>query len=231
MFIVASTGRCGTQAVCDAFEQFTDHRVRHEPEPLLLEEAYRAYHHRWRVTPTYLRRMLGFRKLDGTAYGESVRCPTLLDDLARFAPRSRFVVLFRSPGGYVRSAWGRGVLRKGGPWDRWRILPAEAEGRDVVDRIALHYAEVNRLLADTVERLGDRALVLEVGELDEVVDAMATFTGAVISDRAGMADLLTRRPNAGGTSGWDADPCPEVSADVQAVADAAYARLRSLADS
>ncbi|MFM8236769.1 MAG: hypothetical protein ACKOBG_03290 [Actinomycetota bacterium] len=39
MFIVAGTGRCGTRAICDALDRFTDHAVRHEPEPRLLAEA------------------------------------------------------------------------------------------------------------------------------------------------------------------------------------------------
>lgn len=228
VFLVASTGRCGTQAICDALDRFTDHTVRHEPEPLLLGEAWKAHQGRWRWSPTYARRMRAFRQADRTPYGESVRCAPLIDDIARVAPQSRLVVLYRSPEGYLRSAWGRGVMRKGDQWDRWRILPADAVGREPVDQVALHYAEVNRLLADTTERLGERALVVEVGELDEVVDAITGFVGATVTDRAAMAALLSARPNAGPVGTWGDEPLPEASADALEAAHAAYRRLASL---
>lgn len=236
MFIIASTGRCGTQAICDAYGRFSDHRVRHEPEPLLLAEAQRAHHGQWRYSTTYLRRMGGFARLNRQQYGESVRCAPLVADIARVAPSARVVVLFRDPVGYVRSAWGRGVMRKGDQWDRWRILPADAgeppgyDGRSVTDLIGLHYAEVNQILAATAERLGDRAMVVELGELDVVVDRVAQFTDITITDRAGMAELLSQRPNAGPTDTWGGGEPGSLSPQVLQRANAAYRRLVSLAE-
>lgn len=229
VFIIASTGRCGTQAICDAFGLYSDHQVRHEPEPLLLAEAQRAHLGRWRYSPTYVRRMLGFRRLDGDRYGESVRCPTLVGDIARVAPGSRLVVLFRSPSGYMASAWSRGVMRKGDQWDQWRILPPDAAGRDVVDLIGLHYAEVNQILADTVASLGDRATVVEVGDLDAVVDQVAVFAGIGITDRQAMSDLLAQRPNAGPSGPWGDAAAGPMSDDVASRANDAYLRLQALA--
>lgn len=229
MFVIASTGRCGTQAICDAFEQFSDHKVRHEPEPLLLAEAHAAHTGRWRYSPTYVRRMTGFRRRNNTAYGESVRCPTLVGDITRFAPDARLVVLVRNPKGYLSSAWGRGVLRKGDQYDQWRILPAEAAGRSTIDAIGLHYCEVNRILADTAERLAGRAIVVEVGDLDVVVDRIAGFVGAHITDRAGMTAFLSRRPNAGPSGPWADTPAPELSADVAEQADEVFHRLVTMA--
>ena len=228
MFVVASTGRCGSQAICNAFDDYSDHRVRHEPEPLLLEDAWRAHQGRRRRSLTYYRRMREFRRTDGTPYGESVRCPTLLGDIADAAPSSRVVVLFRRPEGYLRSAWQRGVMRKGDQWDRWRLLPPDAARRDPVDQIALHYAEVNRVLAETAGQLGERALVVELVELDDAVDAIAGFVGAEIVDREGMAAFLRSKPNAGPSGPWGADPQPEVSPDALEAAEVAYERLVSL---
>ncbi|MFM7223890.1 MAG: hypothetical protein ACKO1Y_00395 [Actinomycetota bacterium] len=227
MFIVAGTGRCGTRAICDALDRFTDHAVRHEPEPRLLAEAWRAHRGRWRWTPTYLRRLAGFRRADGTPVGESVRCAPLLGDIARVAPQSRVVVPFRAPDAYLRSAWGRGVMRRGDEWDRLRILPAEAANRAPVDQVLFHYAEVNRILADAAARLGPRALVVEVGDLDAVADAIVTFVGATVTDREAMAAFLATRPNAGPVDGWDAAPLPTPADDARAAADASYRRLRA----
>jgi len=231
VLIIASTGRCGTQAICDVFDQFTDHEVRHEPEPLLLAEAQRAHAGRWRYSPTYVSRMWDFRRRDGTPYGESVRCPTLVADIARYAPRSRVVVLFRAPGAYVASAWSRGVMRKGDRWDRWRILPADAHSRSVVDLIGLHYAEVNRVLADTVVRLGGRAMVVEVGDLDTVVDQVASFAGMAFTDRPAVSARLAQRPNAGPSGPWGTDRPGPLSSDVARRADDAYRRLVELSGS
>jgi len=228
VFIIASTGRCGTQAICDAFGRYSDHQVRHEPEPLLLAEAQRAHIGRWRYSPTYLKRMWDFRRRNGDPYGESVRCPTLVGDIARVAPSSTLMVLFRRPSGYVASAWSRGVMRKGDQWDQWRILPHDADGRSVVDLIGLHYAEVNRILADTVVGLGDRAITVEVGELDVVVDQLASFAGVAITDRQAMAELLAKRPNAGPSDRWGDEQPDALSADVASRADAEYQRMVEL---
>lgn len=222
---MAGTGRCGTRALCDALDRFTDHAVRHEPEPRLLAEAWRAHRGRWRWSPTYLRRLAGFRRADGTPVGESVRCAPLLADIARVAPRSRIVVPFREPRAYLRSAWGRGVMRRGDEWDRLRILPAEAIDRAPVDQVLFHYAEVNRILADTAARLGARAMVVEVGDLDAVADAIAAFVGATVTDRAAMAAFLATRPNAGPVDGWDAEALPTPADDACDAADAVYRRL------
>lgn len=225
MFLVASSGRCATAAICSGLDQFSDHRMRHEPEPRLLGEALRAHQGRWRWSRTSLARMWEWRRLDGTPYGEAVRCAPLVVDIARVAPRSRIVVLVRRPDEYVRSAWGRGVMRKGDPeWDAMRILPADADGRAAVDRIALHYEAVNRILARTVERLGDRAMVAIVDDLDRVVDQIADFAGVRIHDRAGLAAHLASRPNSGPVEQW-ADAPPVASEDAMARATAAFAAL------
>lgn len=228
MFIIASTGRCGTQAICDVFGRYSDHEVRHEPEPLLLAEAQRAHAGRCRYSPTYMARMWGFHRSDKKRYGESVRCPTLVGDIARVAPNAKVVVLFRQPAGYVSSAWSRGVMRKGDQWDRWRILPPDAPGHGPSDLIGLHYAEVNRILADAVVRLGDRAMAVEVGELDVVVDQVASFAGVSITDRGAMASLLAERPNAGPSGPWGGDRPEPLTADVARRANDAYGRLVEL---
>ena len=229
MFIVAGTGRCGTRALCDALDRFTDHAVRHEPEPRLLAEAGRAHQGRWRWTPTYLRRLVGFRSADGTAVGESIRCAPLLTDIARAAPKCRVVVPFREPTAYLHSAWGRGVMRRGDEWDRLRILPPEADGRAPVDQVLFHYAAINRILAETAEHLGPRAMVVEVGDLDRVADAIVAFIGATVSNRAAMAAFLATRPNAGPVDGWDAEALPAPSVDALETARSVYERLRTAA--
>ena len=120
-------------------------------------------------------------------------------------------------------------MRKGDQWDQWRILPPDAAGRNVVDLIGLHYAEVNRILADTVASLGDRATVVEVGDLDAVVDQVAAFAGIGITDRQAMSDLLAQRPNAGPSGPWGDATAGPMSDDVALRANDAYLRLQALA--
>ncbi len=229
MFFIASTGRCGTRALCDALAAASDHRVRHEPEPLLLAEAQRAHHGRFHYTPTLLRRLYAWYRLDGTPCGESLRCPTLLGDIARVARRARFVVLFRDPGGYLASAWGRGVLRKGNAWDRYRLLPDDAEGLPIADCILLHQAEVHGILADFAEHRADRVLVCELRDLDARLPRLCEHAGVGLRDAAQARAILAARPNAGpvGRFGDEAAPAPSPAALERA--DRAYERLRQRA--
>lgn len=229
MLIVASTGRCGTRALCDALSAASDHRVRHEPEPLLLEEAQRAHQGRWRYSRVFLRRLVAWRRLDGTPYGEAVRCPTLLGDIARVARRARFVVLFREPDEYVRSAWGRGVLRKGNAWDRHRILPRGADVLPIGDQIALHHAEVNRILADFAVRYAGRVKVCESNRLDRTFSDLCAFAGVNILDRAAAGAILSARPNAGPLDRYAESEAPVVSDEARTAAMGAYRRLCGLA--
>ena len=230
VLIIASTGRCGTRALCDALTAASDHRVRHEPEPLLLEEAQRAYHGHWRYSWIFLQRLLAWRRLDGTPYGEAVRCPTLLGDIARVTRSARFVILFREPEQYVRSAWGRGVLRKGNAWDRYRLLPNSADALAIGDQIALHYAEVNRILADFAVRYAKRVTVCETNHLDRAFPPLCTFAGVKVLDRAAAEAILSARPNAGPLSRYGESEAPMVSAQARSAAVLAYQRLRGLAE-
>ncbi len=230
MFLVASTGRCGTRALCDALGAASDHRVRHEPEPRLLEEAHRAYHGRWRFTPTLLRRLYAWHRLDREPYGEALRCPTLLDDIARVARHARFVVLFRDPDGYLASAWGRGVLRKGNEWDRFRLLPAGAEALPIADRILLHQAEVHALLAGFKARRPDRVLVCEARDLDRLLPRVCDFAGIALHDPARARAILAARPNAGPVGRFGEEPVPIPSSSARATAERAHARLQGLAE-
>ena len=229
MFFIASTGRTGTRALCDALEAASDHRVRHEPEPLLLEEARRAHLGRFRFTRTYLRRLWAWHRLDGTPYGEALRCPTLLDDLARIAPRARFLVLFRDPDGYLASAWGRGVLRKGNAWDRHRLLPAGAEALPIADRILLHQAEVHRILADFAERRRDRVRVCALQDLEAQLPVLCAFAGVQLRDPARAVAILAARPNAGPIERFAGEPVPVPSPKARATAQTAHARLEAIA--
>lgn len=231
MFFIASTGRCGTRALCDALAAASDHRVRHEPEPLLLAEAWRAHRGRFRYTPTLLRRLLDWYRLDGTPYGESLRCPTLLADIARVARGARFVVLFRDPGSYLASAWGRGVLRKGNAWDRHRLLPGDAEGLPIADRILLHQAEVHGILADFAERRPDRVLVCELRDLDARLPRICDYAGIGLRDPAQARAILAARPNAGPVGRFGEEAVPTPSPVALERAGRSYGRLRKLAAS
>jgi hypothetical protein len=147
VFVIASSGRCGTLALCAGLDRYSDHRVEHEPEPRLLYEAYLKHVGREYRTPAFEQRLRFFAERAGERYGQSVRAPSLLPEIAEAAPHARFLILVRPPREYVASAHAKRVLERGDEWDRTRIMP---DGDDpeapLVERLALHWAEVNRYL-------------------------------------------------------------------------------------
>jgi hypothetical protein len=196
MFVIASTGRCGTLALCRGLDEFSDHTVEHEPEPRLLREAYLKHSGEEYRSETYRERLAFFRERDGTRYGQSFRAPTLLDDIAGAAPQARFLVLVRHPLEYVVSADFMRVLRRGDEWDELRIMPPGADGLPHAERLLAHWLEVNGYLLDFVQRNPARARVAVVERLEEKIAALADHLDVRIERPAELRNLLTTRPNA-----------------------------------
>jgi hypothetical protein len=196
MFLIASTGRCGTMAISAALDRFTDHHVEHEPEPRLLIESdlkHRGLDHR---TDTYYERMTFFAEREGNPYGETWRAQNLLDDVAEAAPRTRFLVLVRDPVEYVVSAHSKGVLTKGTHWDRLRLMPADdAPDLPLALRIASHWQVVNEYLLDFASTTRAAVEVAIFGPLDERIDGWMEHLGVTVHDRPGTSALLAERPN------------------------------------
>lgn len=200
VFIVASSGRCGTLALCEALDRFSDHRVEHEPPPRLLEEAREKHLGRPYETRTLSRRLDFFARRSRSRYGQSFRAVTLLPEVGDAAPEARFLVLVREPAGYLLSAHAKHVLRKGDEWDRFRIMPRTMPAdATIADRLALHWVAVNTYLLEFAESTGDRARVALVGRLEDDVEEWAEFLGVKILDREQLAGLLATRPNAAAT--------------------------------
>ena len=196
MFVIASSGRCGTLALCRGLDEFSDHTVEHEPEPKLLREAYLKHTGEEYRSETYRERLAFFQKRDGTPYGQSFRAPTLLDDVAGAAPQARFLVLVRHPLEYVVSAHFMRVLRRGDEWDELRIMPPGADGLPLAERLLAHWLEVNRYLIDFVKRNPARARLTVVERLEEKIVPLADYLDVRIERPAELRNLLTARPNA-----------------------------------
>ena len=200
MFIIASSGRCGTEAICHGLDRFSDHVVEHEPEPRLLREAHLKHLGEPYRTSTYEERMRFFRDRAHTRYGQSFRAPNLLEDIDAAAARARFLVVVRTPGEYVVSAHALGVLRRGDEWDQARILPRgvteASEQGALAARIAWHWDAVNRYLLDFAERSGPLARVVVLCPLEEALPRWAAWLGVRIEDPAGLRDYLASKPNA-----------------------------------
>ena len=200
MFVIASTGRCGTEAICHGLDRFSDHVVEHEPEPRLLREAHLKHLGEQYRTPTYEERMRFFRDREHARYGQSFRAPNLLEDIGSVAAETRFLVVVRTPTEYVVSAHALGVLRRGDEWDQARILPrgvSEASERgSLAARIAWHWDAVNRYLLDFAERSGSRARVVVLGPLEDVLPQWAAWLGVDVGDPGGLREYLASKPNA-----------------------------------
>jgi hypothetical protein len=150
MFIIATSGRCGTQAICEGLARFSESEVRHEPEPML-EEAWLKHTGKDYRTPLFEARMAGFAGRDDSACGESFRAANLLADVRAAAPHTRFLIVVRKPSDYIRSAHSKGVLRRGDGWDRFRLMPEDAPA-PLALRIASHWQTINAYLLDFAEQ-------------------------------------------------------------------------------
>jgi hypothetical protein len=196
VFVIASSGRCGTLALCRGLDEFGDHTVEHEPEPRLLREAYLKHTGADHRTETYRERLAFFAERDGTAYGQSFRAPTLLDDVAEAAPQARFLVLVRDPLEYVVSAHFMKVLARGDEWDAMRIMPPGSDELSHAERLAAHWTQVNRYLLDFAEREPGQTRVAIVAALEEKIEPLAEHLGVRIERPDEVRTLLAARPNA-----------------------------------
>lgn len=201
MFLIASTGRCGTVALCSALGDHSDHEMAHEVPPRLLEEAWLKHRGESFRTPDYESKLALFRAKEHTAYGEAFRGCTLLPEIAEAAPGTRFLIVVRDPLGYIPSAHYMWVLRKPGTtWDGQRILPADdTPHRPLALRLADHWDEVNRYLLDFAESTSASVKVVLHGPLDERVDDWADFAGVRFIDRAAVSARLDQQLNSSTT--------------------------------
>jgi hypothetical protein len=214
MFIIASSGRSGTLAVCNGLDKFSDYTVRHEPEPTLLEEAFRKHKGLPFETDTLHRRMAFFREKAAEKYGESFRAPNLLPEIRCAAPRAKFLILVRNPADYVVSAHAKSVFRKpDDPWDRFRIVPDfpdSAFGRlPLAEKIAWHWSAVNRYLLDFAEADTKNTEVAVVSNLESQIRELTAFLEIGVLDFQGLKAFLRSRPNASDHSEFPAGFDPE----------------------
>ncbi len=204
-FLIASSGRCGTMALCHGLDRFSDHRVAHEPTPNLLEEAWLKHTGRDHRTEVLRARMDEFAKraVACEAYGESFRAPNLLDEIQSFAPATRFLIIVRDPLEYARSAHFKRVFRKHNDWDRWRIVPpssvVDLESVSLAEKLVWHWRAVNERLLEFAESAGEACRVVIHGELRDCVADWSDFIGLRIEDPEGLSAYLAERPNSSAT--------------------------------
>lgn len=200
MFIIASTGRCGTAALCNGLDAFSDHEVAHEPPPRLLQEAYLKHIQGDYVTPLLREQLRFFASRSSARYGQSIRAPSLLFDFRAAAPAAPFLIIVREPLSYVRSAHAKGVLSKNNEWDATRIMPldarADAACAPLAERIAWHWVEVNRYLLEFAERSEGPCKVVTLESLEVAFPAWCDFLGVSVTDSRGLNAYLCTRPNA-----------------------------------
>jgi hypothetical protein len=170
--------------------------------------------------------MLFFRKSSHQRYGQTFRAANLLSDIHRFVPRARFLIIVRDPESYALSAHFKRVMRKGGQWDDYRLLPPLSGTEPLSDRLAQHWVTVNDYLLDFAEAVHCPVLIFQ--PLTQIVEQITNKLGVEILDRNGLNELLDRKPNASMNhdepQGWR----PE---RVQTIAKATWLRAQQLASS
>lgn len=213
MFLIASSGRSGTNAICDGLNAFSDHEVAHEPDPLLLE-AFLKHTGQDYQTAALARRMEFLRGRGGQAYGESFRAPNLLGEVAAAAPGAKFLILLRDPADYVISAHDRQVFRRGDVWDQTRLVPLsipeeEFAALPLAEKIAWHWIAVNQYLLDFAGERRPDVKVAILADLQSQLPRMAEFLGVTITQPGKLQSFLSKKPNASGSKepppGYDRD--------------------------
>ncbi len=205
LFLIATSGRCATAALCGTLDRFSDHRVRHEPSPRLLLEAWLKHNGEEYRTRQYDKRLRSLASTRGSVvssllgrqrYGESWRAPNLLTDVASLAPQVRVLIVVRDPVEYVLSSYRKGAFRgERSEYDRYRLLPPGAESLPVALQIAAHWDLYNRILLDFAGQHSHTA-VIKFQPMELALDSIADFLYLSIEDREGALAHLATRPNA-----------------------------------
>lgn len=197
MFIVASSGRCGTLALCQALNAASDHVVEHEPDPRLLPEAYLKHTGQPHLTPVLSERLRFFRERDGERYGQTFRAANLLPEIMEFAPRTRFLIMVRHPLEYVLSANYMRVFQRGDEWDQTRLMPLDVEFDQLplASKIAWHWQSVNSYLLDFAASHSAMARVAVLDRIEDSISDWASFLGIRITAPKVLEDVLLSRPN------------------------------------
>jgi hypothetical protein len=197
MFVIASTGRCGTMAICQGLDAFSDHTVWHEPEPRLLQEAYLKHRGRDFHSDALAWVLNFFRQRADEPYGQSFRAPNLLSDVRRAVPDARFLVVVRPPLEYVASATSMLAFRRGDEWDRTRIVPEDSYPRlgkaPLTQKLAWHWTAVNDLLLEFAESTETPVVILH--DLERQLPLWADALGVRVLDHAGLSGFLASKPN------------------------------------
>lgn len=196
MFIIASSGRCGTEAICEGLRQFSDHEVRHEPQPSLLQEGWLKHLGLEYRTAVLNDRMGQFGRLGEAPYGESFRAANLLPEIRAAAPTAKVLVVVRAPAAYVRSAHYKRVFRKGNDWDRFRLMPkGDWSNRSLAARIALHWRAVNEALL-SFAAADVHAKVVIHQPWTNLMDRLPALLGVHATDKPALEAYFASRPNA-----------------------------------
>lgn len=197
MFVIGSSGRCGTQAICQGLDRFSDHTVWHEPEPRLLVEALAKHRGQPYRSEAFDWVMGFFEEQSRGRYGQTFRAPNLLEDVRRAVPETRFLIVVREPLEYVRSAHGMRAFQRGDEWDTTRIMPlhlgGDVEDLPLAEKLAWHWVAINEHLLDFAAAASVPVHVLE--DLSVQVREWAPLLGIDISDPAGLDSYLSTKPN------------------------------------
>ena len=200
MFILASCGRSGTFAVCTGLNTYSDHIVAHEPEPLLLEEAFLKHTGQEYRTRTFNSRLAYFQEKSGEKYGESFRAPNLLPEIYAVVPEAKFLILARNPIEYVFSANAKRVFQKNDIWDQTRLVPL-AFGKKfselpLAEKIAWHWVIANDYLLQFIRRDEPNIKLAILSNLERQIFEIADFLEVRITQPDELKSFLAKRPNA-----------------------------------
>ncbi len=200
MFLIASSGRSGTFALCHGLNQFSDHEVLHEPEPRLLEEAYAKHKGLPYQTDVLNSRLHYFQGKSLEKYGESFRAPNLLSDVHNAVPNINILILIRHPLEYIISAHSKNVFRRNDVWDQTRIIPSflnsEFHTLPLASKLAWHWVAINAYLLEFFETEFANTRIAITKDLSNQINDIATFLGVKIQDPDGLKAFFSSRPNA-----------------------------------
>jgi hypothetical protein len=210
-FLIASSGRCGTLAICNGLSNFSDYSVMHEPEPRLLEEAYLKHQNLDYRTDTFNNKIKYLQDRQSGNYGESFRAPNLLEEINFYVPSIKFLVIIRDPLEYILSSHYKRVFQKDDTWDRMRLIPLDKSldfiSLSLSEKLCWHWATINHYLLDFVESKKGKVKLLILGDLNKQIKQIADYLEINILAPKPLDEFLSLKPNSSNNkefpSGYD----------------------------
>ena len=237
-FFVLSSGRCGTMTLAHLLNSANNARVWHHPQPDPIRESLLAWWEKidrpftfWRTRSSVIHKSWA----QGLIHGETDLLMTpFVNTISEEIPHSKFIILIREPGGFVRSGMRRNYYQ-GHPWDIGRLRPDEGTeefktwaAMDQFEKVCWLWNETYSRIHEMTETLPEnRKRIVKFEKLmasPETTKDLFQFLELDGFDEAKIKQILERKLNA--QQGGNFPKSIDWNADLHEKAEKQYGKFR-----